>query len=188
MSMTEAYARADELLRKGKYAQAIEVLRELLSTKPENGELRARVGEAYRLAGNLERAFHHFNKGAHILQRAGDIMGACRMLKSANTVSPNEPDILFRMAECLKSLESHADLDAVLHQLIGVARGSGDRRRLWALEELSQRHPKDLELLVQYAAALGEAGRIDDAVTAWKRVSAHVEARGVDFVPMLRKA
>jgi Flp pilus assembly protein TadD len=188
MSMTDAYARADELMRKGRYTQAIDVLRELLSAQPENGELRSRVGEAYRLAGNMERAFHHFNKGAAIAQRAGDIVSACRMLKAANTVSPNEPDILFRMAECMRSLGLTADLDPVLRQLITVARGSGDRRRLWALEELSNAHPGDLDLSVQYASALGEAGRIDEAVTAWKRVSAHVEVRGVDFVPMLRKA
>jgi Flp pilus assembly protein TadD len=110
------------------------------------------------------------------------------MLRAANAVSPNEPDILFRMAECLKTLEIQHELEGVLRQLIAVARASGDRRRLWALEELVARYPKDLEILVQLASALGEAGRIDDAVTAWKRVSAHVEVLGIDFVPMLRKA
>ncbi len=185
---TEAFEKADELLRKGKYPQAIELLRALLGAQPENGELRAKVAEAYRLSGNLERAFHHFNRGAQVFQRAGDLPGACRMLKAANSVSPNEPDILYRMAECLKLLDSQIELDLVLKQLITVARGVGDRRRLWALEQLCSRYPKDIELAVQHASALGETGRIDDAVTAWKRVSAHLEVLGIDFVPMLKKA
>jgi tetratricopeptide (TPR) repeat protein len=180
--------RADELLRKGKYAQAIEILRELLSNEPDNADLRGRTGEAYRLSGNAERAFHHFNRSAAMFQKRNDIVGACRMLKAANSVSPNEPDILFRMAECLKTMGAGGELEAVLRQLIQVARGVGDRRRLWALEELCVVRPDDLDLAVHRASALGEAGRIDDAVTAWKRVSAHLEVIGVDYVPMLRNA
>lgn len=188
MASMEELKRAEDLLRKGRYAQAIEILRELLTLDPDNGELRARVGEAYRLAGNLERAFHHFNKGAGLFTREGDVVGAFRMLKAANTVSPNEPDILFRMAECLKQLGNPSELEGVLRQLINVARATGDRRRLWALEELCQLHPEDLDVAVQRASALGEAGRVDDAVTAWKRVSAHLEVLGIDYVPMLQNA
>lgn len=184
----EELRQADELLRKGRYAQAIEILRKLLTDDPDNGDLRARLGEAYRLGGNLERSFHHFNKGATLFSREGDVTGACRMLKAANSVSPNEPDILFRMAECLKQLNNPSELEGVLRQLVAVARGSGDRRRLWALEELCQLHPEDVDLAVNRASVLGEAGRIDDAVTAWKQVGAHLEVLGIDFVPMLKNA
>src|SRR5262249_19351225 len=155
---------------------------------PENPELRARCGEAYRLSGNGERAFHHYNKGAAIYARMGDALNALRLLIFANSLSPNEPDILFRMAECKKALHDTRDLEGILRQLITVARGTGDRRRLWALEELCAVHPEDLDLQLRRAEALTESARIDDAIAAWKLVSPGLDQRGVDFVPMLHRA
>jgi tetratricopeptide (TPR) repeat protein len=178
----------EDLLRKGRFQDAIERFRSQLSVDPENAELRARCGEAYRLSGNAERAFHHYNKGAAICQRVGDAQGALKLLMVANTLSPNEPDILFRIAECKKVLNDLRDLEPILRQLIGVAKGSGDRRRLWALEELVVRHPEDLDLACKRAEALTEAGRVDEAVTAWKGISARLDQRGIDLVPMLQRA
>jgi tetratricopeptide (TPR) repeat protein len=179
---------AEELLKKQRYAEAIERFRALLSSDPDNAELRARCGEAYRLAGNTDRAFHHFNKAAALHARGGDAMKALRLLHAANAVSPGEPDILFRMAECLKAIGDHASLELMLRQLVGIARGSGDRRRLWALEELAARHPEDLDIAVRRAEALTEAGRVQEAVHAWKQVSARLDQRGIDFVPMIQRA
>jgi tetratricopeptide (TPR) repeat protein len=179
---------AEELLRKGRYAQAIERLRMLLSDRPDDAEIRGRVAEAYRLSGNQERAFHHFNKAAAIFTRQNEVLGAYRMLKAANTVSPNEPDILFRMGECLKMLGNTRELEPVLRQLIGVARASGDRRRVWALDELCALQPDDLDLATQHATALGESGRVKEAVETWKRVSARLDQRGVDIAPLLLRA
>ncbi len=179
---------AEELLRKGRYSQAIDRLRTLLSDRPDDAEIRGRVAEAYRLSGNTERAFHHFNKAAAIFTRQNEVLGAYRMLKAANTVSPNEPDILFRMGECLKLLGNKRELEPVLRQLIGVARASGDRRRVWALDELCSLQPEDLELATQHATALGESGRVKEAVDKWKLVSARLDQRGVDIAPMLIRA
>lgn len=179
---------AEELLRKGKYADAVERLRQLLSAEPEDAELRGRLAEAYRLSGNTERAFHHFNKAAAIYTRRSEVLGACRMLKSANTVSPNEPDILFRMAECMKLLGNKGEFEQVLRQLVTVARASGDRRRVWALDELAEIYPDDLDLAIAHATSLGEAGRVEDAIDAWKKVSARLDARGDDIAPLLRQA
>lgn len=179
---------AEESMRKGRYPEAIERLRALLSVDPENAGVRARCGEAYRLSGNNERAFHHYNKAAAIYLRNADATGALRMLQFANAVSPNEPEVLFRMAECLKALGEHQSMEPVLLQIIAVAKGTGDRRKLWALEELALRYPDDMDVCARRAEALAEAGRIDDAVAAWKKVSAWLDQRGVDFVPMLQRA
>ncbi|MCK6550208.1 hypothetical protein L6R52_30515 [Myxococcota bacterium] len=179
---------AEELLRKQRYGEAIERFRALLSSDPDNAELRARCGEAYRLAGNGDRAFHHFNKAAALHARNGDALKALRLLQAANAVSPGEPDILFRMAECLKVIGDHGSLELLLRQLVGIARGSGDRRRLWALEELAARHPEDLDIAVRRAEALTEAGRVAEAINAWKLVSARLDQRGIDFVPMIQRA
>jgi tetratricopeptide (TPR) repeat protein len=179
---------AEELMRKGRFADAIERFRAFLSDEPENPELRARCGEAYRLSGNAERAFHHYNKGAAIYARMGDALNSLRLLIFANSLSPGEPDILYRMAECKKALHDSRDLEGILRQLISAARGTGDRRRLWALEELCLLHPEDMDLQLRRAEALTEAGRIDDAVTAWKTLSARLDQRGVDLVPMLQRA
>lgn len=179
---------AEELMRKGRYPEATERLRALLSVDPENAGVRARCGEAYRLSGNNERAFHHYNKAAAIYLRNADATGALRMLQFANAVSPNEPEVLFRMAECLKALGEHQGMEPVLLQIIAVAKGTGDRRKLWALEELALRYPDDMDVCARRAEALSEAGRIDDAVAAWKKVSAWLDQRGIDFVPMLQRA
>ncbi|MBK6690414.1 MAG: tetratricopeptide repeat protein [Deltaproteobacteria bacterium] len=179
---------AEELLRRGKYAEAVERFRNLLSIDPENAELRGRTGEAYRLSGNRERAFHHFHKAAAIYGRRNDLEAALRMLKAANAVSPNEPDVLFRMAECQKSLGLFGEMEPTLRQIVLVAVASGDRRRVWALEELALIYPDDLDVGIRRAQALGEAHRIDDAVTAWKRVSARLDHRAGDFVAMLQQA
>lgn len=179
---------AEELLRRGKYAEAVERFRNLLSIDPENAELRGRTGEAYRLSGNRERAFHHFHKAAAIYSRRSDLEAALRMLKAANLVSPNEPDVLFRMAECQKSLGLFEEMEPTLRQIVLVAVASGDRRRVWALEELSLIYPDDLDVGIRRAQALGEAHRIDDAVTAWKKVSARLDHRAGDFVAMLQQA
>src|SRR5687768_3095139 len=171
-------------MRRARYSDAIEHYRAVLSVDPDNAIARARCGEAYRLTGNKERAFHHYNKAAALYQRVTDFGSALRMLQLANSVSPNEPDILFRMAECMRYLQDMHNFEPVLRQLVQVARGSGDRRRLWALEELCARHPDDLDLAVRRAETLTEAGRIDDAVNAWKVVSANLDQRSGEFVAM----
>lgn len=160
----------------------------LLSDQPDDAEIRGRVAEAYRLAGNQERAFHHFNKAAAIFSRTNEVLGACRMLKAANTVSPNEPDILYRMAECLEQIGNQRELEPVLRQLVSAAGASGDRRRAWALDHLCEMHPDDLDLASQHATVLGEAGRVREAVDKWKVVSAQLDKRGVDIAPLLTRA
>lgn len=178
---------AEDLMRKARFSDAVERFRAALSDDPENPALRARCAEAYHLAGNVERAFHHYNKSAAIYARGGDRANSYRMLRSANAVSPSEPDILFRMAECMKALDEVEGFDEVLHQLIHAARGTGDRRRLWALDELATRHPDDVDLLCRHAEALTEAGRIDDAVAAWKRGVGKLDAHAGNFAEAMQR-
>ncbi len=180
--------RAEELLRQGRYADAVDRFRELLSHDPERAELRGRVAEAYRLAGNPERAFHHFHKASSLFVRQHNLLGAARMLEAANQVSPNEPDVLYRLAEVLKSLGKERALRSVLKNLVKAASAPGDRRRLWALDELVQLAPNDFDSQVDRAKALLEVGRVREAVIIWKQVSDHLAARGVDFAPWLQRA
>lgn len=180
--------RAEDLLRQGRYPEAVDRLRELLSLDPERPELRGRVAEAYRLSGNLERAFHHFHKAATLFVRQHDLLGAARMLEAANHVSPNEPDVLFRLAEVLKSLGKDRALRSVLKNLVTAASAPGDRRRLWALDEWVQLAPQDMDAQVERAKALSEVGRVREAVLIWQQITDHLAARGVDFVPWLQRA
>ena len=152
-------------------AQAIEILRAQLSTNPDNCALRGRVADAYRRAGNVERAFHHFHKAANLYIRAHDLPGAVRMLDAANRVSPNEPDILFRWSECLVQLGQWSQLRSLLVQLVDATGATGDRRRVWALDRLTALEPDNLDWAVARATALLEAGRNDAAVDAWRRLS-----------------
>ena len=173
---------AEAHLQAGRFAEAIGAFRALLSANPDNGVLRGRVAEAYRIAGNVERAFHHFHKAATLCVRANDLTGAIRMLEAANGVSPNEPEVLFRWAECLEQLGRVEGLRPLLYQLIGVAGASGDRRRLWALDRLVVLEPSNLELAVARAAAMAEAGRIQESVAAWQALAATLGRCRLDWV------
>ena len=173
---------AEAHLQAGRFAEAIGAFRALLSANPDNVVLRSRVAEAYRIAGNVERAFHHFHKAAALCVRANDLTGAIRMLEAANGVSPNEPEVLFRWAECLEQLGRIEGLRPLLHHLIGVAGAPGDRRRLWALDRLAILEPQNLELSVTRAGALAEAGRIQEAIDAWQRLSPSLGRCRLDWV------
>lgn len=176
---------AAEHLKRARFAKAIDAYRALLSEEPDNPELRATLAEAYRKAKNADRAFHHFTKAAAIYQQRGELMSAVSTLTLANEVSPNEPDILFRLCECLKLLGRTEDLKQQLVGLVRAAPAPGDRRRLWALEELFALHPDDLSVAQQRAEALGEAGRIDEAVAAYKRLSARLPSARQEFAQIL---
>lgn len=179
---------AEDLLRQGRYPEAIERFRELLSASPERAELRGRVAEAYRLAGNPERAFHHFHKAATLFSRDKDLLGAARMLEAANQLSPNEPDVLFRLAEVLEKLGQDRPRRAVLRNLVRVADAPGDRRRLYALEALLKLEPQDIDLRVEQARGLVEVGRAAEAVALYTKLADHLARRDVDFAPWLARA
>ncbi len=176
---------AETHLQAGRVAEAIETFRGLLGTDPDNAVLRGRVAEAYWRAGNVERAFHHFQKAASLFIRFNDLPSAVRMLDLANRVSPNEPDILFRWAECLESLGQDRGLRPILGQLVQVARAQGDRRRLWALDRLVNLEPHNLELAVTRAAALAESGRLSEAVQSWRRLSPNLPRSHQDWPELI---
>jgi tetratricopeptide (TPR) repeat protein len=176
---------AEDLLRQGRYPEAIDRFRELLSQDPDRAELRGRVAEAYRLAGNQERAFHHFHRAAALFLKGRDLLGAARMLEAANQVSPNEPEVLFRLGEVLKRLGKERPLQVVLRNLVKAASAPGDRRRLWALEELAALHPQEVEVQVELAVSLAEVGRPLDAVARWRELAGQLARRGYDPTPRL---
>ncbi|MEM7679192.1 MAG: tetratricopeptide repeat protein, partial [Myxococcota bacterium] len=177
---------AESHLREGRVAEAIEAFRALLSTDPDNGVLRGRVAEAYRQAGNVERAFHHFHKAAGLFIRADDLPGAVEMFEAADHLSPNEPDVLFRWAECVEQLDRINDLKPILIQLVASARASGDRRRLWALDRLAAIDPNNIDWAVARAHAMAEAGRLAEAVECWRRISADLDQCSQDWMRMLQ--
>ena len=179
---------AESHMQAGRVAEAIDTFRALLSADPDNGALRGRVAEAYRRAGNVERAFHHFNKAATLFIRRSDLPEAIRMLEAANRISPNEPDILFRWAECLEQTGTIEGLHPILLQLIGVATAPGDRRRLWALDRLVQLEPDNFDLAISRAAVLCEVGRIDEGVPAWRHVSATLGRSRQDWAAMIARS
>jgi tetratricopeptide (TPR) repeat protein len=188
VSRAERLEEAAEHLRKARFPKAIDCYRALLSEDPENPELRATLAEAYRRGKNPERAFHHFTKAAAIHQQRGDLSAAATLLETANGLSPNEPDILFRLSECQKALGRIDDLKANLITLVRAAHSAGDRRRLWALEELFALHPEDLSVAQQRAEALAEAGQIDAAVAAYKKLSALLSPQKPEFAQILMRA
>jgi tetratricopeptide (TPR) repeat protein len=179
---------AAEHARKGRWAKAIDAYRALLSELPDDPIIRAELADVYLRSKNIDKAFHHFNRAAAIYQQHGDMPGALQMLIFANSVSPNEPDILYRMADCLRILGRIQELDAVLIQLVKVATAPGDRRRVRALDELFALHPDDFGVAQQRAEALGEAGRVDEAVAAYKQLAGRLVGHDVEFIRVIQRA
>jgi len=179
---------AAEHLKKARYPKAIELYRQLLGEEPDNVELRTTLAQAYRKAKNNERAFHHFHKAATVYLQKNEHQNALTSLEAASELSPNTPEVLYRLCECLKVLGKSAELKRELVSLVRAAAAPGDRRRLWGLDELFRFHPDDLSVGQQRAEALAEAGRVEDAVTAYKQLSAKLSHRGQEFVQVIYRA
>lgn len=188
MSRLQQLEEAAEHLRKARYAKAIDCYRALLSDEPDNAEVRTTLADAYARAKNAERAFHHFTKAANIYLGRGNHEAALAVLNAANAISPNEPDIIFRSCECLKALNRKEMLGTELVALVRATPAAGDRRRLWALEELSLLFPDDLSVAQQRAEALAEAGRLDECVAAYKRLSARISPNKPELIQVLLRA
>ncbi|MCC7382832.1 MAG: hypothetical protein IT384_13430 [Deltaproteobacteria bacterium] len=188
MSRLQRLEEAAEHLRKARYAKAIDCYRALLSDEPDNAEVRTTLADAYARAKNAERAFHHFTRAANIYLGRGNHEAALAVLNAANAISPNEPDIIFRSCECLKALNRKEILGTELVALVRATPAAGDRRRLWALEELSLLFPDDLSVAQQRAEALAEAGRLDECVAAYKRLSARISPSKPELIQVLLRA
>ena len=179
---------AAEHAKRGRWAKAIESYRVVLAEEPDNAELRVVLADAYRRTKNDERAFHHYHRAAMLLLSKGDAARAAAALLEANAITPNTPDVLWRLCEALKALGRGDDLVPYLVALIRAAGAPGDRRRLWALEELFLLHPDDLSVAQQRAEALAEADRVDEAVLAYKRLAARLGQREAELVQVLFRA
>lgn len=179
---------ASEHLRKGRFGKAVELYRAALSSEPDDAQLRARLGDAYRGEKNFERAFHHYKRAATVFANNGNVPMALKVLNDANAVAPNEPDILYRIAEYCQKLGHTAELDGALVQLVRSATSMGDRRRVWALDLLVQLHPHDLNVVEHRAEALSETGRLDEAVQSFKMIAANVGPRDPNFPRVLVRA
>jgi len=179
---------AAEHVKKGRWAKAIEVFRAVLADEPENVELRVALADTYKKAKNGERAFHHYHRAAMLFLGKGEYNRAAVALSEANTLSPNTPDVLWRLCEAMKAIGRIEECVPHLVALIRAAAAPGDRRRLWALEELFVLHPDDLSVGQQRAEALGEAGRVDESVLAYKKLAARLSQREHELVQVLFRA
>ncbi len=188
MDAADLQREAAEHVRKGRFAKAIDLYRQALSEAPDDPELRAHLANAYQLDKNPERAFHHFKRSAAVYASREDMPAALQMLQAANAVAPGEPDIIHRIAESCQSLGLVADFEAALVALIKAATAKGDRRRVWALEELHRRYPDDLAIAERRAESLAETGRLDEAIDGYKKLSARLIQKPNEFVAVLLRA
>ena len=187
MAAGDLQKEAAEHVRKGRFAKAISLYRTALSEAPDDPELRAQLANAYKCDKNFERAFHHFKRSAAVYAAMEEAPAALQMLREANAVAPGEPDILYRIAESERAMGLAADFEATLVHLIKAAAAKGDRRRVWALDELFALYPTDLSIAERRAEALAETGRLDEAIDAYKMISARLGPGNPEFVQVLRR-
>lgn len=160
------------MLESGEHDRAIERFRLLLSKSPNDPILRGRLGDAYREAGNPDRAFHHYDQAAKSLTAMGRDHLAAEYLERADRVAPAQPEILFRLARSYQRLGRDDDLIDTCTRLDASTEASGDRRREWALERLVEHQPHDSELALRRARFLTEARRFEAAAEAYRALLA----------------
>ncbi len=71
-----------------KHAEAIEFLQAILVDHPDRIDVRKRIAEVYRRAGNTEEAVRHWETIANQLMNRGDHKGAIAALKAILSVNP----------------------------------------------------------------------------------------------------
>ena len=173
---------AEELLRRGRLQAAVDAFRGLLSSDPDNAILRGRIAEAYRRASNPERALHHFKKAAVLFSQNQDPLSAVRMLEAADHVSPDTPDVLFRLAEHYKQLGRERAFIATARKLAEAAKAHGDRRRLWALEAIATADPHNPKARADWARALVEANRLEEAILQCRELGAQLPSNDLEHM------
>lgn len=169
---------AERKLASGFPDQAIEAFRALIAETPGDPTLRGRLAEAYAQAGNVDRAFYHFDQAARSFATLGDAAAAADNLARADALLPDQAEILFRWAKALLQLEDQASLKPLCTRLARVASAPGDRRRLWALDQLEAHGPGDLELAELRARAQLDAGQVEDASETFVRLLRKLAAVG----------
>lgn len=163
---------AERLLESGQHHEAVERFRALIAQTPDDPALRGRLAEAYRQAGNVDRAFHHYDQAARTLSAMGMDGLAADFLERCDELVPQQPEIIFRRAKALERLERGDELERVCERLVEAARASGDRRRSWALERLHARRPDDPDIALARARFLLEAGQSDEAAEVFRSLVA----------------
>ena len=158
----------ESLLEAGDYSGAIAGFREQLTHSPHDPRLRGRLAEAYRLSGNRERAFYHFDQAARSLSAMGRQNFAANYLEQADALMPGEPEVLFRLAQCYESLGQTDALIDVCERLQHCARAVGDRRRQWALERLVHYQPEDINTTQELIELLIRSDRITKAAEMYR--------------------
>jgi tetratricopeptide (TPR) repeat protein len=161
----------ESLFKRRKYDQVIERCRNILGDATDNPDIRAFLAHAYRKQGNGERAFYHFRKSAISYQAMNRHAESVEMLRAADGIQANEPDIIFRLAEALTAIDGpRSERIKVLLRLTQLAQGRGDRRRVFALRELHRMLPEDLSWSLELGAALASAGLTDELVQLWQEL------------------
>ena len=176
---------AERLLESGAHDKAIQQFRQLLAEKPSDPLLRGRLAEAYFQSGNRERAFYHFDQAARILGAMGREALAADYLERADNVHPNEPEILFRLAQCYEGLGRQAPLLATCDRLEQCAKAQGDRRRQWALERMVRHRPEELDRAHELAQLLLQAGRGERAADIYQDLVERYVRAEKDPAPLL---
>lgn len=154
----------EHLLETGDYEAAIEGFRAKLAKCPSDPMLRGRLGEAYQRAGNHERAFYHFDQTARSFLNMGKDASAVAFLQRADEVLPEQPEVLYRLAQCHEGLGQTEALIPVCERLEACARADGDRRRLWALERLVTHAPQKSERGLALAQMFLRFNRVEKAL------------------------
>lgn len=190
-----AHYLASLLAGSGKYEEAISLLSAALARDPENASLRCNLAHAFLKKGDAERAASEFRRAlprspekaeaCYFLGRALEMLGK---LEEAREAYRNALDLDRGLAMAWYALaqleERSGDSAAAAAALEGFRKTRAARDAAAALREKLEKSPDDLELLRNYAHAMVDRDRPEEALEALQR--AETLAPGDSRVSQLR--
>ncbi len=155
-------ATADQLARRGKFARAADIYRELADLSPRDLNLRQRLADALARAGRGAEASKHFERIAETYWDAGHRSRAIATLKRALRIRANNSALHLRLGSWIMEHGHPADARQVLVEAAAMDFDAAAADGALETYELIARHlPEDAELHQAFFDVARRTGRPD---------------------------
>jgi len=187
LTVSQIHYIGDELLREGRFLEAIEIFREALGTDPDNHVYWYRMGQCLEKSERGQEAYLSFERALKIdpenagywnsfgrtLSLLGNFREAAKAFEEALKIDPDHPDACFNLREVRLQLSTGAESSAELQ----FACDSSDDFSLEEFDALIERtrsavkeSPADLSLKLRLSKLLERKGNLKEATKLLRKV------------------
>ncbi len=175
---------AEEFLRTGELDQAAKIFQKILEMDPENVAMRTKLAEVYVRLGKKTDAWQIFSGAVESLRARGSTGPAEEVLQRMLILDPGNSQALLQRGQMafdsgdipgsIENLEKVVDLDSHpdgLRCLFKACMAGGRTAEAGTLAAKLASVHNDVDSIAQYADALLNAGRFDDALQVYQQYS-----------------